>query len=424
MTYKRWLLTSCLLLLVGGIAQAKSPKASAESSDSPKTESDFMMFFFRIGQWIDNYCLKDVDTAYITLPEHPWRIALTNSEIGIHSTFMVKNRNPEIGRIILESQTTPSIDLGFNVGLRSFGFGYSWDALHAYARKLNLSMGGQAWGVEFMRQTSTNIHSLLAFPDYQIPNTSNRVDLGKKEVWMTNTNVTAWYVLNARHYSHNAAIKQAYIQQRTAGSLMLSLSYLNTDISFGHDEEWAGVIPVILDNVREVVTHQVAVGLGYGINYTPNKGKVLIHASAAAQAVFYSINYISYSAPDSLRGFAYPSYAIKPTTPIHFTGTMRAAVSWEINKWVHLGVRAQADNIRFNANTDNGVANMSNWNWQANLALGVRLGVGRDRVNRALGIEPKPEPVIPASQEQPEADSKKKFVLPAWITDYFFSPMR
>ena len=100
---------------------------------------------------------------------------------------------------------------------------------------------------------------------------------------------------------------------------------------------------------------------------------------------------------------------------------MRAAVSWEINKWVHLGVRAQADNIRFNANTDNGVANMSNWNWQANLALGVRLGVGRDRVNRALGIEPKPEPVIPASQEQPEADGKKKFVLPAWITDYFFS---
>lgn len=89
MTYKRWLLTSCLLLLVGGIAQAKSPKASAESSDSPKTESDFMMFFFRIGQWIDNYSLKDVDTAYITLPEHPWRIALTNSEIGIHSTIFI-----------------------------------------------------------------------------------------------------------------------------------------------------------------------------------------------------------------------------------------------------------------------------------------------------------------------------------------------
>lgn len=149
-------------------------------------------------------------------------------------------------------------------------------------------------GVEFMRQTSMNIRSTLSLPD--VPELKDiRLDLGKDEVWMTNTNVTAWYVFNARHYSHNAAIKQAYIQRRTAGSLLLNLSYLNTDISFGHDTTLN--IPAVLDGVRKVVTHQVAVGVGYGINYTPNNGKVLIHASAAAQAVFYSINYISYEAP-------------------------------------------------------------------------------------------------------------------------------
>ncbi|MBO4362391.1 MAG: DUF4421 family protein [Paludibacteraceae bacterium] len=415
----RWILILCLVLLAGGVAQAKPKNASAGTTSEQKEESDFMKFFFRIGHWVDNYCVKDVDTAYITLPEHPWRVAFTNSEVGIHSTFEVSGANGDIGRVQLSSVTTPSIDLGFNIGLRTLGFGYSWDALHSYAHKMNLSLGGQAWGVEFMRQTSMNIRSTLSLPD--VPELKDvRLDLGKDEVWMTNTNVTAWYVFNARHYSHNAAIKQAYIQRRTAGSLLLNLSYLNTDISFGHDTTLN--IPAVLDGVRKVVTHQVAVGVGYGINYTPNNGKVLIHASAAAQAVFYSINYISYEAPDSLRGFAYPSYAIKPTTPIHFTGTMRAAVSWEINKWVHLSGGLKVDNIRFRAKTDNGTAYMQNWNWQANLAVGVRLGVGRDRVNRALGLETKPVVAeLPASSEQ-TADGKKKFVLPTWVTDYFFSP--
>ncbi len=401
---KHWyILCLCLLMATGSYAE----------------DGKFMKFMYRVGVWLDDYSLKGLDTSYIALPEFPWRIALTNSEVGIHSTFAVKNNSDAIGRITLQSVTTPSIDLGFHVGLRTLGFGYSWDVMHAYARKLNLSMGGKQWGVELMRQTSTNLHSVLSFPDLKI---NNFIDLGKKDVWITNTNLTAWYVFNGRHYSHNAAIKQAYIQRKTAGSLLINLSYLNTDISFGHDPEFDGITPVILENVHEMVTHQVAVGAGYGINYTPNHGKVLLHASAAVQAVFYSINYISYSAPDSLKGFAYPSYTIRPTTPIHFTGTMRAAVSWEINKWVHLSARAQVDNIRFKAHTTTGLADLNNWNWQTNLAVAVRLGVGKDRINRALGIEPAPAAPLP-EKESEQTDSKKKlFTMPQWVTDYFFSP--
>ena len=425
MSRRRLVLMLCVVLLVSGATDAfaatrYSKKANATTA-TPKEDSDFMKFMFRVGKWIDDFTLKDVDTAYITLPEFPWRVAFTNSEVGIHSTFMLNNTSLNIGRVILLSQTTPSIDLGFNVGIRSLGFGYSWDALNAYARKLNFSIGGKAWGVELLRQTSTNIHSTLMFPDIKTSDVPRKIDLGKNEVWMTNTNVTAWYALNSYHYSHNAALKQDSIQKRTAGSLLLSLSYLNTDTSFGHDPDSYGILPLLLDDVQKMVTHQVAVGLGYGINYTPNNGKVLIHGSAAAQAVFYSINYISYDAPDSLRGFAYPSYAIRPTTPIHFTGTMRAAVSWEINKWVHVSGRVQADNIRFRAQTDNGQAYLSDWNWQVSLAVGVRLGLGRERVNRGLGIvEPKPQENLPPLPDP--ATEEKKFTLPTWLTDYFFSP--
>lgn len=381
-------------------------------------DSNFVKFFYRVGVWLDNYSLRNLDTSYITLPDYSWRIALTNSEVGIFSDYAAQT-NSEIGRVQLVSTTTPSVDLGFHIGLRTIGFGYSWDVLHAYASKLNFGFGGKQWGVELNRQTSSNIKSSIAFPDYNI----SPIPITEGDVWVTNTNLSAWFALNAYHYSHNAAIKQTYIQKRTAGSLLLNLSYLNTDVSFGHNPEMEGALPIVFNNVYKIVTHQVAVGLGYGINYTPNHGKVLIHASATAQAVFYSVNYVSYEPPDSLKGFAYPSYEIRPTSPIHFTGTMRLAVSWEINKWVHLNARVQGDNIRFKANANSGMVSMSNWNWQTSLAVGVRLGVGQERKRSALGlIEPAPQPERPAADDE-QASEKKSFVLPQWLTDYFFSPI-
>ena len=101
---KRWyILCLCLLMATGSYAE----------------DGKFMKFMYRVGVWLDDYSLKGLDTSYIALPEFPWRIALTNSEVGIHSTFAVKNNSDNIGRIMLQSVTTPSIDLGFHIGLRT-----------------------------------------------------------------------------------------------------------------------------------------------------------------------------------------------------------------------------------------------------------------------------------------------------------------
>lgn len=51
-----------------------------------------------------------------------------------------------------------------------------------------------------------------------------------------------------------------------------------------------GINSMLMDDVSRMVTHQVAVGIGYGINYTPNKGKVILHLSANAELVCYSID--------------------------------------------------------------------------------------------------------------------------------------
>ena len=80
-------------------------------------------------------------------------------------------------------------------------------------------------------------------------------------------------------------------------------------------------------------------------------------------------------------------YRISSRVPVHVTGTVRAAVSWEINKWVHLSAWAQVNNIRFMAHASDTKLDLSNWNWQVNLAVGVRLGAGYERRQKVLDAE-------------------------------------
>jgi hypothetical protein len=370
-----------------------------------------LKFFYRIGERIDRYLLQNVDTNYITLPEHSWRFAYTNSMVGINSYYgtLFPGTTQQIAII---SRTTPSVDLGFYAGYRGLGFGYSWDVLHAYANNLSFSLGSKSLGIEFQRQVSTNISGKFIDPD--APKTALG-ELPSGLIWMRNANLTIWYALNSEHYSHNAAIKQSFIQKRSAGSLLLSLSYLYTDLTVQDTLTLAGipVLSLLMAGVKSAVTQQIAVGLGYGINYTPNKGKVILHAAANLQLVCYSINQISIAFDDSLKAYlpGEAMFDIKPQYPVHVTGNLRAAVSWEINRWVHLALWAQANNIRFQSrDKEISYIRMRNWNWQVHLNIGVRLGAGKKRVREALIDDPIP-PSVPIRTSK----------LPKWITEYFYS---
>lgn len=378
--------------------------ASAEDKQPGKAG----VFFCRVGKWIDGVLTNGLDTNYIALPEYSWRIAATAGEVGIHSTYEAKS-TPYLGDVSLNATSTPSVDLGFNAGYRGLGFGYSWDLMHRNGRNINFSAGSKMLGLEFVRTKSTSFNTLLTIPSV----VDERIPLEQEDVWVTHTSLSVWYALNWAHYSHNAAIKQGFLQRKTAGSLLLSAAYNATDISF-HDED----LPSLIYDVSQLTTHQASVGLGYGINYTPNQGKVLLHMSATAKLVFYSINQIYYTTQDTaVKAYVAPCYNIMPERPVHVSGSMRAAVSWEINQYVHMSAWGQAENVRFAAGTEDTRAKFSNWNWHAHLNVGVRFGVGKTRVRKIVETADKLDPEI---NTPPAAVRKSR--LPQWITDYFFSP--
>ena len=380
-----------------------------------------LLFFYRTGNWVDRYLTRGIDTSYIGLPEHSWRLAYTNGMVGVHSTITSFSENPVVGSgsISLLNKTTPSVDLGFNAGYRGFGFGYSWDALNAYARRFSFSLGSKFIGIDFSMHTSTNIQTkgLIGSTDWDLPDNN---------VTITNANLNVWYALNAAHYSHQAAVKQSYIQKKTAGSLLLHISYMSSQIQLSEtlkfDEDAPKpLFPSLMSGISAIRTRQIAVGIGYGINYTPNKGKVLLHASANAMLVAYSVNHVSYHMPDSIVA-EFPDQAmfnIESSSPVHVTGNVRAAVSWEISKWVHLSAWATGDHIRFKSKMTkyNNYVTLSNWNWKVQLTVGVRFGAGKDRIQRALGQSNQPSELSLQTTGEP-----KKSRVPKWITDFFWSP--
>ena len=154
--------------IIGLLALVSVCAWSAEGKQ-PKKE---LRFFYRTGRWVDNFLLQDMDTAFIGLPDHSWRVAFTSGMLGInssmHSTSVFEVFDFPL-KMSMYNRTTPSVDLGFNVGFRGFGFGYSWDALHAYAQKLNFSFGTKYIGVDFSYQKSTNIRSQAAVNDVRVP---------------------------------------------------------------------------------------------------------------------------------------------------------------------------------------------------------------------------------------------------------------
>lgn len=386
------------LLLVGSLV-------SVYAAD--KQPGKGAVFFHKTANWIDNILLNGLDTAYVNLPEYRWCVALTTGETSVYSEFK-SNDTYYFGDVTLRSLSRPSAELGFNAGYRAISFGYSWDVLRAHAQNLSFNAGSKMIGIDFMRIRSTGFRTELDMPKY----IDQPEDLGEFGVHLTHMNLSLWYALNWRRYSHNAAMKQAFLQKHTAGSPILTVSYSLTNIAFNDSLD---LLPQLAYDISRLVTHQASVGLGYGINYTPNQGKFLLHADAVAKLAFYSINQVSFRGMDSISDFATPAFEIRSKTPFHFSGSLRAALSWEINKWVHLSAWAMAENVRFSAASEEADVHFSNWHWSAHINFGVRFGAGMHRTREVL--RPTVFDIPPAANNAPTG---KPF--PTWITDYFYSP--
>ncbi|MBR1929359.1 MAG: DUF4421 family protein [Paludibacteraceae bacterium] len=326
----------------------------------------------------DKHFLKNVDIDYISLPRYRFTIGI-NGDYGSVYTSLKCSNVPYYNQVDAKFGSNVTPKLGFTVGFRNMSFGYSWDLFRGYSN-LKFSLMQNTYGIDLFRRKTTFSGGYI-----DASGTEGRYELSSNDMSTTTFFLSGYVVLNRRKFSMPAAFKASYIQKRSAGSVLIVADFMYSRLAYLNDE-----LVKRTGGVHEMELYQIAVGAGYGYNYTPNKGKVLLHISATPMLAVLSRMFItgndSMFMPQEAGYNLILSRKIKPAFPVYVTGQAKAAIVYNISPRFVLAFNTVVNNIRFRAKdrmiavgdgstlTENPLINMHTmtWDWNAVLFFSVR----------------------------------------------------
>ncbi len=383
---KAILLLIVLCFSVGIEAKIKKKETLAPltiETDSLATDSvkpkKAKIFFQKVGRFADEWFMRGVDTNYIALPKYRFRLAL-NGEAGSVHTILTGKNVPYYENINCHFNSNVTPKIGLVLGFRNIQAGYALDLFKGYSN-FNLAINQNAFGLEILRRKTFYANGYIDASSIEGKTNINAGDIG-----VTTFFLSAYFAFNRKKFSMPAAFNQSYIQKKSAGSVLAYVDFLYTDMEFQKNSYM-----VLAGGMRSMELYQAALGVGYGYNYTPNKGKLLLHISAAPLLVFF--NRMIQTGDTRMitdaekMGFNLIfSRKIKPKFPVYVSGLVKAAVVWNINDRFAIAASAVVNNIRFRAydtlfEADKEIDEKYNpyidmslmtWDWKANFYILVR----------------------------------------------------
>lgn len=352
------------------------PVIKRDSTGMTKAQRDWN----KMVTFADNMFMKNVDTAYLTLPKYRWRLAL-NGEAGAVYTFLVAHDVPYYGELdsYFRSNVTPK--LGLQIGFRNFNVGYAVDLYKGYSN-FSLSLMQNAFGIDLLRRKT-----FYAAGYMDASNIEGRKNIEPGDIGITTLFLSMYYAFGHRKFSMPAAFKQSYIQRKSAGSILAYMDFRYSDINFEKESYM-----VQAGGMKEMELSQLCLGVGYGYNYTPNQGKFLLHVSLVPMISFYNQLLMTgdsrmfWHNEDDDYNLVF-SRKIKGRYPVFFTGRANLAIVWNITDRFMLAVSGVCNNIRFRMRDKmfeidredldlyyNTVLNayLMTWDWKANVYFAVR----------------------------------------------------
>ena len=219
-----------------------------------------------------NYMRASFDTNYISRPQTKWTLTgrLNFSGMRIRSEGMLEGRQWFKTKMDADYKTTVSVGasymgLGMNLSLNPAKLAGKY---HDF--ELNLTKYGNSWGGEMSYQDAKN------FRGWMEKDGEGERDLATDNMRVRTLNVNFYYAFNHRCFSYPAAFTQTYIQRRSAGSLLLAVSYQG---QWGNAEGDGHTLSLRQNNI--------GIGAGYGYNCVPTE-KWLLHISALPTFMVYS----------------------------------------------------------------------------------------------------------------------------------------
>lgn len=252
------------------------------------------------------------DPDYVSAPKNKWMVFVSGNggynkfnmdvPMNFYEDFTEEDmkRFPEMSKLYKYKFRLHQGTQGASVGL---GYGsirakYTFNIGNKNESQFNLEALGSRMGLlvdyRHSKKMKGTAYDALGSLDYMLdPSTpvSEILDMYTKDIPSSRNDfkslhIQGHYVFNHRHFSYSAARTATRIQKRSAGSPIVLLDYYRSKAKFQES--------LLLGEDESYTTWKGSIGAGYAYNYTPNQGKVLIHAS-----VIPSISLISDSDYDT-----------------------------------------------------------------------------------------------------------------------------
>ena len=142
---------------------------------------------------------------------------------------------------------------------------------------------GKRYGVEFRVHNSKNYSGTLD-DDSDIFNIDVVPGRFRQQLYLANF----YWIFNNKKFSLPAALSQTVIQRRSAGTWLATFNYYRSSIRPKFTNQSNSSYVVMTFDAEKFSSTQLSLGGGYAYNYTPNQGKLLIHASVIPSVTLIS----------------------------------------------------------------------------------------------------------------------------------------
>lgn len=243
------------------------------------------------------------DSTYVALPEYKWMVTVSGN--ANYNKFRMKVPIPDVMDELKSMEEdldlppfffNPAVythDMNLHNGSQSMAIGisyasirakYSFDISNGNDQQLTFETLGSKFGGYFdyrrstkMRGSMYNVLNGIYNAIFNEPTSLEELmELGTTSIKnqyndYTTLHVQGHYVFNSKHFAYSAARSASRIQKKSAGSFIALADLYYSRANFQYS--------MLLGGDEKFRTGKISVGGGYGYNWTPNAGKLLVHAS-------------------------------------------------------------------------------------------------------------------------------------------------
>lgn len=235
-------------------------------------DNGMFRFVKKVGEFIDSATVRGIDSLYIQVPKKPWQVMSRGNanELTLDVGSVYNDEYMDLSWN-MDSGTGIGTSFGVWAGYRGYGLGYLFTVGKQKGSNFTIGMGGSNYNLNFRLRkfhtsdTDARIKGAFVDDDEDL-DAKGHLELDDP-IKVKSLLIEGYYMFNGKHFSNTAAYDQSTVQVRSAGSLIVGASWMQTDIDYSQNMN--AFLVLMMDDVGRIKVHQVNVGVGYAYNWVP-----------------------------------------------------------------------------------------------------------------------------------------------------------